>query len=213
MYDFRDLNRNVGVPTEESWNDDRYYQDPTHIGALEGEIRAGAKDDLSVKLARWIRQKVHGKDVREALARFVLWVSVLYHRTLGQANQIGDKQRDADEKLGKLDQRLTRQIKNVSGYGEVIDARYSKHYNRDFNTVKDRLDVIEDSYWTVSHGGHVNEMMTLEDDHFSSNHEYIVEGEVPNYSRYYPSLVIATIGDTEQDTFYFKKVGEIDVRR
>lgn len=90
---------------------------------------------------------------------------------------------------------------------EVIDARKSNHSKKTYSTLGNRLDSMEDSHFTY-HYGYSDSVMTILDDLFSANHELMKDGNVTTDSNMH-GLVIATIDDTQQDTFYFEKVGDI----
>lgn len=95
---------------------ENYYRDPEHIIDLPDEIKLGKKDSLSIVLAGWIRQKKYGVDVRESLARFVEWMSVLTNKHYDFSRLVGDKQ-------AQLEERFERQVGQLTDEAEVIDAR------------------------------------------------------------------------------------------
>ena len=45
------------------------YRDPTHIMPTDSPVDQSKVSDASKLLAKWIRQKMYGVDVRESLAR------------------------------------------------------------------------------------------------------------------------------------------------
>lgn len=51
--------------------------DSTPVGALPPNIQTGKKDPTSIQLAKDMRTKRYGKDVRETMARMIEWTSVL----------------------------------------------------------------------------------------------------------------------------------------
>ncbi|MGQ7336373.1 hypothetical protein ACTGYP_00350 [Streptococcus suis] len=129
-YDFNSLSK-VG---EEQSADLRYYRDYTNITDTIPEVEAGIKDNVSMTLARWIRQKVFGKDVRESLALFVEWVSVLTNRTTDIVKKNSDRQSVVEERQSGLEtavenfkddfnRRYDEQISGNTELDEVIDAR------------------------------------------------------------------------------------------
>lgn len=82
-YDYRDLQALIG---DEALGTTNYYRDPTHITETIAEINSGKKDNISIQLATWIRQKMFGIDTREALARFIEWISVLTNKSIDTAD-------------------------------------------------------------------------------------------------------------------------------
>ena len=85
---------------------------------------------MSITLARWIRQKVFGRDVRESLALFVEWVSVLTNKHYDFSQAVGDKQ-------VQLEERFERQVDQLTDEAEVIDARGN------YNVLGKRLETME----------------------------------------------------------------------
>lgn len=112
-HDFQSLRALIG---NEADNNDNYYRDPDHISTIHADISNGKKDGISIELARWIRQKKFGIDVREALARFVEWVSVLTNKHFDYSRTVGEKQ-------VQLEERFERQVGQLTDEAEVIDAR------------------------------------------------------------------------------------------
>lgn len=51
--------------------------DSTPVGAMPPNIQTGKKDPTSIQLAKDMRTKRYGKDVRETMARMIEWTSVL----------------------------------------------------------------------------------------------------------------------------------------
>lgn len=185
------------------------YNDPTHVPEIDKEITEGQKDAISVKLAGWIRTKMYGIDVREAIARFVLWMSVLYNRLLAISNKLINRQDQLEKDMEKIAQEFDEVTVNATEDLEVIRARSSNHTNITFKTLGKRLDAMEKSHYTLP-ARQVSVLVNLEDDRFSVNHEILKIATVPNPTEF-SALVIAEIGSVDQDTFYIKKVGEIDV--
>lgn len=87
---------------------------------------------------------------------------------------------------------------------EIVNARKSQHSNKTFKTLADRLEYMENSHYTLSYKS-INDEMTLQDNSFSKRHDIIQITSVTTNSNM-PGLVIATIDDSKQDTFYLKEV-------
>lgn len=143
-YDFNSLG-NVG---EEQSANSLYYKDYTHITDTIPEIESGIKDNVSVTLAQWIRQKQYGIDVREALALFVEWISV---RTTDaeKGNEIVTNQQNnlsvlVNDFMADFTNRYNTQIAGNTSLNEVIDARLSPKYGP-YQTLNERLTHIENS--------------------------------------------------------------------
>ena len=108
----------------------RYYRDYSNISDVLPEIKSGEKDNVSVTLAQWIRQKAYGRDVRESIAQFVEWISVLTNKHFDFSKTVGDKQ-------VQLEERFERQVGQLTDEAEVIDARGK------YNVLGKRLETME----------------------------------------------------------------------
>lgn len=131
---------------EEATNNDRFYRDSSRIGTIREEIVKGRKDSVSIELARWIRQKKYGIDVREALARFVEWISVQTTKIFDESERMfesNDKlQEDIDAFTKDFENRYNSQIAGNTDLNEVIDAR-SNVEGEVKATLKERIDEVE----------------------------------------------------------------------
>lgn len=126
-YDFKDLKALVG---EEAQNNDNYYRDPNHVTTIEDEIANGKRDSLSTKLAQWVRQKKYGIDVREAIARFIEWISVQVTGMKVEHESIVESQKN-------FVNRYEAQIAGNTDLNEIIDARGN------FNLLGERMNAID----------------------------------------------------------------------
>ena len=175
-----------------------YYTDPTPID-IENWVDMDKVDELHRKLANWIRVKMNGIDVREALARLVEQTS----SDIFDANQVAL----ALEKLAyDLEEEWKNTIGGLTVDSEVINAR-TTFKGIVFKTLKERLDAMETSHFTIV-SGEADVVITLQDDKFSQNHVLVKEKEVDDPSGL-SGLIIAEVDNPIQDTFYFEKVGEI----
>lgn len=87
---------------------------------------------------------------------------------------------------------------------EIVTARHSKHSNKTFKSLAERLEHMENAHYTESYR-FADHLRTIRDDSFSKNHTVTKIGTVTSKSDR-PGLVYATIDDPVQDTFYFRKV-------
>lgn len=127
-YDFNSLDK----VEEEQSADLRYYRDYTNIADTIPEVEAGKKDNVSMTLARWIRQKVYGRDVRESIAQFVEWVSVLTNKAIDKVDDNAERQTTVEEQFKAVLNETT--SKDVISAPEIIAARGGKA------TLGERLD-------------------------------------------------------------------------
>lgn len=142
-YDFQSLKSLIG---DEVLNDDNYYRDPSHVSSIQKELSEGIKDEISVELAKWIRQKKYGIDVREALARFVEWISVRTTAAEKENKILTNNQNDlsslVNDFMVDFTNRYNTQISGNTNLNEVIDARTSL-LDGPFDTLNSRLNNIE----------------------------------------------------------------------
>ena len=97
---------------------------------------------------------------------------------------------------------------------ELMDARVDIQGVR-HNSISDRLladmeylyQKLEKRLYALEYG-EISDLIVLQDDAFSLNHEAEIVGTV-DYPVTDGALVIATIDDTKQNTYMFEKVGEI----
>lgn len=125
-------------PTGE--NTDVDYRDPTDVDEIEEEIRNGSIDPLAQKFALWIRTKMYRRHVREALARMMEWMSVLFNKIKAHSEETRRISEKTQEQQEDLEERFDQQIAGSTNISEVIDARKSSVTNVTFTTLKRRLD-------------------------------------------------------------------------
>lgn len=122
-----------------------YYTDPTPID-IENWVVMDKVDELHKQLARWIREKMYGLDVRESLARLVEQTS----SDLFDANQVAlaleNLAISLEEKWNEEYQLLSDEWKNtlagVTVDDEVINARIELR-GFVYKTLKERLDSMQ----------------------------------------------------------------------
>lgn len=185
------------------------YRDPTHI-TDENLVDMNKVDEVHKLLAKWLREKMYGKDVREALARLAEQVSSDIYDDRQVALALEKLAKELQAKWDNDTQKIIDEWKNTLGGltvdSEVINARIDVK-GVVYKTLKERLDAIENERFTIK-SGESDVLITLQDDKFSQNHVLVKEAEVDNSKRL-SGLIIAEVDSVQQDTFYLKKVGEI----
>ncbi|MFS7423751.1 hypothetical protein AB6878_12690 [Carnobacterium maltaromaticum] len=181
--------------------------DPNPLGPMEPIFFTGTITPLSQVYANFIRSKLFGKHVREALARGILIASIDANEAKEIARIANAKSDETAVRQDDLEERWETVLAETTDGDEVIDAR------TDFEgivhkTLKIRLDTMETAHFTIE-SGKEDVLVTLQDDKFSQNHVVakVNEAEDPFGQS---GLIIAEVGDPIQDTFYFEKVGEIE---
>lgn len=122
-----------------------YYRDPTHID-IENWVDMDKVDGIHKQLARWLREKMYGLDVREALARLVEQTSSNLFDTNQVALALEQLAISLEEKWNEEYQSLTDEWKNtlagVTVDDEVINARIDLR-GFVYKTLKERLDAMQ----------------------------------------------------------------------
>ena len=176
-----------------------YYTDPTPI-EIENWVDMDKVDELHRKLANWIRVKMNGIDVREALARLVEQTS----SDLFDANQVAL----ALEKLAyDLEEEWKKTLGGLTVDSELINSRIDL-YGFVYSTLKERLDAMQKNEIFLFKSDEVNHMRTILDNEFSKNHEVTVVQQVDS-NNLMPGLIIAEIDNPTQNRFTLEKVGSI----
>ncbi len=176
-----------------------YYTDPTPI-EIENWVDMDKVDELHRKLANWIRVKMNGIEVREALARLVEQTA----SDLFDANQVAL----ALEKLAyDLEEEWKKTLGGLTVDSELINSRIDL-YGFVYSTLKERLDAMQSHAILTYKSGEVLGLRTISDKNFSKNHPNKVEKTFESTSKR-PGLIIAEIDSIKQNRFKFVKVGEI----
>ncbi|GAP02079.1 hypothetical protein FFRU_350020 [Fructobacillus fructosus] len=121
------------------------YRDPTHIPSeneFANDIKNGVVDKNSQTLAKWLREKQWGVDVREALALFVEWLSTKWHSNKELIDQNANRQSQVEKRQTDLETRFTGVLSGATKDSEVIDARNSQTYGK-FEVLDNRFENIE----------------------------------------------------------------------
>lgn len=128
------------------------YRDPTHIDTPDNIDPSHISTEVK-QLAKWLREKMYGIDVREAIARVVEQMS----------SDVYDDQQVADE-LGKLIDELNKEwlntLNGLTQDAEVKNARIDIK-NVVYTTLKERLDSEQTHNITHLTVANVDELQTL----------------------------------------------------
>lgn len=177
------------------------YRDP-EPNNFPDDYDTGKIDDRVRLRTKAVREKNKGVDVRGAMAQAEEISSVVSV----EAHDIASENKRRQD---QLENRYDEQIAGNTDIDEVIDARNSGVTDKTFNTLRKRIDDVEQN--SISFISHKTEdSLILEDDQFTHNHELVDLGTV-DAKRFEGGLVIDNIGPDDSSTFYFEKVGELDV--
>ena len=112
------------------------YRDPKHIVETD-EVDESKLPKSAKKLATWIREKMYGVDVREAIARGIEKSSEISQNAADVANDTASRQDDVDQSQKDFEDRYNNQIAGNTDINEVIDARDDG--KKTFTTLRERL--------------------------------------------------------------------------
>ncbi|WP_242359662.1 hypothetical protein [Lactococcus petauri] len=121
------------------------YRDSEHISSAEPiyeEIKNGIKTEHAIKVAKWLREKEWGVDVRESLAVFVQWLDVRVNDVLKKFKNLLKRQEDVEARQAQVENKFKDVIANATEDSEVINARDSSYFGK-FTVLGDRLENIE----------------------------------------------------------------------
>lgn len=134
------------------------YRDDTPITdedkrKLQRDISAGEIDIVAQTVATWLREKMHGKDVRESLAQWIIYTTRIAQYLINDEQkfksvmndlkiELVNRQGQVEGRQTDLENQFKQVIANATIDSEVILARNSKLYG-DYITLDDRLEHME----------------------------------------------------------------------
>lgn len=122
------------------------YRDPTHIMPTDSTVDQTKVSDASKLLAKWIRQKMYGVDVRESLARLAEQTSADVYDDRQTVQDYKNHANNEEQALRNLANRLSQEFENVlnakTDNAEVINARIDVA-GAVYQTLKMRLDAMQ----------------------------------------------------------------------
>lgn len=135
------------------------YRDKTpitdeDIRKLTSNVSVGDVDRVAQTVAKWLREKMYGKDVRESLAQWALFTAKIAEYLINKEDrferdmngfkiELTGRQGQVEERQTDLEQQFKSVVANVTKDSEVILARNSERYGQ-YITVDDRLEHIEE---------------------------------------------------------------------
>ncbi|MFS7413350.1 hypothetical protein AB6889_12160 [Carnobacterium maltaromaticum] len=186
--------------------------DPNPLGPMEPIFFTGTITPLSQVYADFVRSKLFGKHVREALARGILIASIDANEAKDIARIANAKSDETSERQDELEERWETVLAETTDGAEVIDAR-TDIYGVAHKTLKRRMDAMQENEIILFKYVEVNGIRTILDNEFSNNHEVMLIKKIEVKSKGMPGLVIAEIDNQEQNRFKLIEVGIIDVNR
>ena len=134
------------------------YRDNTPITAEDVEslskiISVGNVDQVALQVAKWLREKMYGNDVREALAQWTIFTAKIAEYlvndeaafkldVLRTKNDLVTRQTQVEGRQTDLENAFKSVIANATKDSEVILARSSSRYGA-YLTLDDRIEYLE----------------------------------------------------------------------
>lgn len=134
------------------------YRDNTPITAEDVEslskvISVGNVDQVALQVAKWLREKMYGNDVREALAQWTIFTAKIAEylvndeaafklEVLRTKNDLVARQTQVESRQTDLENAFKLVIANATKDSEVILARSSSRYGA-YLTLDDRIEYLE----------------------------------------------------------------------
>lgn len=140
------------------------YRDPTHIMPTDSPVDQSKVSDASKLLARWLRQKMYGVDVRESLARLAEQTSADVYDDRQTVQDYKNHANNEEQALRNMANRLSQEFENVlnakTDNAEVINARIDVA-GAVYQTLKMRLDAMQLNLNTFYQSGQVDPQLHI----------------------------------------------------
>ena len=140
------------------------YRDPTHIMPTDSPVDQSKVSDASKLLAKWIRQKMYGVDVRESLARLAEQTSADVYddrqTVLDYKNHANNEEQALRNLANKLSQEFNSILNSKADNAEVVNARIDVS-GAVYETLKSRLDAIQLNLNTFYQAGQVDPQLHI----------------------------------------------------
>lgn len=140
------------------------YRDPTHIMPTDSPVDQSKVSDASKLLARWLRQKMYGVDVRESLARLAEQTSADVYDDRQTVQDYKNHANNEEQALRNLANKLSQEFENVlnakTDNAEVINARIDVA-GAVYQTLKMRLDAMQLNLNTFYQSGQVDPQLHI----------------------------------------------------
>lgn len=122
------------------------YRDPTHIMPMDSPVDQSKVSEANKTLAKWLRQKMYGVDVRESLARLAEQTSADVYddrqTVLDYKNHANNEEQALRNLANKLSQEFNSILNSKADNAEVVNARIDVA-GAVYQTLKMRLDAMQ----------------------------------------------------------------------
>lgn len=140
------------------------YRDPTHIMPTDSPVDQSKVSEANKTLAKWLRQKMYGVDVRESLARLAEQTSADVYddrqTVLDYKNHANNEEQALRNLANKLSQEFNSILNSKADNAEVVNARIDVS-GAVYETLKSRLDAIQLNLNTFYQAGQVDPQLHI----------------------------------------------------
>lgn len=140
------------------------YRDPTHIMPTDSPVDQSKVSEANKTLAKWLRQKMYGVDVRESLARLAEQTSADVYDDRQTVQDYKNHANNEEQALRNLANKLSQEFENVlnakTDNAEVINARIDVA-GAVYQTLKMRLDAMQLNLNTFYQSGQVDPQLHI----------------------------------------------------
>lgn len=140
------------------------YRDPTHIMPTDSPVDQSKVSEANKMLAKWLRQKMYGVDVRESLARLAEQTSADVYddrqTVLDYKNHANNEEQALRNLANKLSQEFNSILNSKTDNAEVVNARIDVS-GAVYETLKSRLDAMQLNLNTFYQAGQVDPQLHI----------------------------------------------------
>lgn len=140
------------------------YRDPTHIIPTDSPVDQSKVSEANKTLAKWLRQKMYGVDVRESLARLAEQTSADVYddrqTVLDYKNHANNEEQALRNLANKLSQEFNSILNSKADNAEVVNARIDVS-GAVYETLKSRLDAMQLNLNTFYQAGQVDPQLHI----------------------------------------------------
>lgn len=140
------------------------YRDPTHIMPTDSPVDQSKVSEANKTLAKWLRQKMYGVDVRESLARLAEQTSADVYddrqTVLDYKNHANNEEQALRNLANKLSQEFNSILNSKTDNAEVVNARIDVS-GAVYETLKSRLDAMQLNLNTFYQAGQVDPQLHI----------------------------------------------------
>lgn len=140
------------------------YRDPTHIMPTDSPVDQSKVSEANKTLAKWLRQKMYGVDVRESLARLAEQTSADVYddrqTVLDYKNHANNEEQALRNLANKLSQEFNSILNSKAENAEVVNARIDVS-GAVYETLKSRLDAMQLNLNTFYQAGQVDPQLYI----------------------------------------------------